>query len=420
VTQLLERTGTGRREPDIAPSSRPPVSPSPKVLMVGQTPPPYHGSVVLFWSLMESPLRERFRLLHLDVSDHRGLDNLGRLDPENVRLGLCHALACYRMLKRERPDLVYVPVAMNPMAFFRDSVFLLMARLTGRPQVVHIHGGHLGEFYRTAPAPLRSYIRWVLKGVAAAVVEADVLAPMFNGLVPDDRVWTVPNGSEGIPETLQAKPRTGRAPTVLYLANLMETKGFLDVMAAAPLVAREIPGVRFVIAGAYGGPRDQEQAERLMQDPGVRAVVELPGRVTGDARFELMRDTDVFVFPSYYPIEGQPTVLLEAMSASLPIVTTDQGAIRETIVDGETGYLVPKRDPSAIARRVLELLRDEPRRLRMGQAGRQRFDERFRVEHYGLGMARVFEHVLGIETPGRDEPALVGLSTLSSRGSDHD
>ena len=93
-----------------------------------------------------------------------------------------------------------------------------------------------------------------------------------------------------------------------------------------------------------------------MQDPAIRAVVELPGAVTGDARFEQMLAADVFVFASYY--EGQPTVLLEAMSTGLPIVTTDEGAIRDTIVDGETGYLVPKRDPAAIARRVIELLQD--------------------------------------------------------------
>jgi glycosyltransferase involved in cell wall biosynthesis len=93
-------------------------------------------------------------------------------------------------------------------------------------------------------------------------------------------------------------------------------------------------------------------------------------------------------------VEGQPTVLLMAMSAGLPIVTTDHGAIRETIVADETGYLVPKRDPAAIARRVVQLLRDEPLRQRMGTAGRRRFEERFRVESHGHGMARVFETAL--------------------------
>lgn len=369
-----------------------------KVLMVGASPPPYHGSILIFQRLMESPLRDRFQLIQLDISDHRDLNNIGRFDFENVRLGICHALACYRALKRERPDLVYVPVAQNPLAYLRDSLFLLLARAQRRPCVIQVHGGYFGEFHRRAPALLRGYIRWSLKNVGAAVVHSPALAPMFAGLVPEDRIWPVPIGIEGMPELSAAgrQPTVShsRPPTVLYLGNLIATKGFLDVIAAAPLVARQVPGVRFVVAGAYSRSSDREQAERLMQDPEIRAVVELPGVVTGDTRYELMRDADVFVFPTYFRLEGQPAVIVEAMSAGLPVVTTDQGAIRDTIVDGETGYLVPKRDPVALARRLVELLQDEPRRLQMGAAGRRRFEEQFRLDGYGLAMARVFETAL--------------------------
>jgi glycosyltransferase involved in cell wall biosynthesis len=416
MTDLLTRSeeASGREQGTAGqprPSLEPPIPfPRWKALIVGASPPPYHGSIMMFAALMQSSLRERFRLIHLDISDHRDLDNIGRFDLENVRLGIRHAVECGRLLRREQPELVYVPVAMTPLGYLRDSLFLLLARVvptySRRPRrvVVHAHGGHFGEFYRTAPAPLRAYIRRTLKGVDAAVVHTDCLRPMFAGLVPEERIWSVPNGIEGIPERLLAArsdaqereaPLCGqRPPTVLYLGNLVESKGFLDVMAAAPLVARSVPGVRFIVAGAYFQPGDREQAERMMQDPEIRAVVQLPGVVKGDTRFELMRDADLFVFPTYYPIEGQPTVLLEAMSAGLPVVTTDQGAIRDTIVDGETGYLVPKRDPEAIARRVVELLQDRSLRVTMGAAGRRRFEERFRVEQYGRGMAAVFEAAL--------------------------
>src|SRR5260370_31043528 len=100
----------------------------PTALMIGAAPPPYHGSIMMFWTLMTSSLRDHFRLLHLDISDHRSLENIGRLDVENVRLGVRPALECYRILKRERPEIVYVPVAWNPLAFFRDSLFLLLVR----------------------------------------------------------------------------------------------------------------------------------------------------------------------------------------------------------------------------------------------------------------------------------------------------
>jgi len=422
--------------------------------MIGAAPPPYNGSIMMFWTLMTSSLKDHFRLVHLDISDHRGLENIARLDFRNVYLALRHSLDCFLALRQERPDIVYVPIAMNPLAFFRDSVFLLLTRAfawsgrgwrrrgsaRGRSEttgaaafqcVIHAHGGHFDRFYRQCPAFFRAYIRWCLKDVMA-IVHSEALVPMFSGLVPGERVWPVSNGIAGVPDHLWRGKRPsvftrsplgkaperlepgrssclpdaapGRAPVVLYLGNLLASKGFLDVMAAAPLVARVVPGVRFVVAGPYHYPSDREQAERLMRDPEIQAVVELPGAVTGDARFEQMLESDLFVFPSYN--EGQPTVLLEAMSAGLPVITTDDGAIRDTIVDRETGFLVPKGDPAAIAERVIELLRDEPLRRRMGAAGRRRFEQQFGVETYGANMVRVFEAALSLaEQPSDNQHA---------------
>src|SRR5437867_10961858 len=66
----------------------------PTALMVRAAPPPYNGSIMMFWTLMTSQLRDRFRLVHLDISDHRGLENIARLDFQNVYLGLRHSLEC--------------------------------------------------------------------------------------------------------------------------------------------------------------------------------------------------------------------------------------------------------------------------------------------------------------------------------------
>src|SRR5262245_16273778 len=122
MPELLTRRERSRAEEQSRPSLEPPVPlPNRKALMVGASPPPYHGSIMMFAALMNSSLREQFRLIHLDISDHRDLDNIGRFDPENVRLGLRHAWECWRLLRREQPELVYVPVAMTPLGYLRDA-----------------------------------------------------------------------------------------------------------------------------------------------------------------------------------------------------------------------------------------------------------------------------------------------------------
>ena len=82
------------------------------------------------------------------------------------------------------------------------------------------------------------------------------------------------------------------------------------------------------------------------------------------------------------------------MSAGLPVIATPQGAIPETVVDRVNGFLVPPRDPAAIADKILLLLRNEDLRRRMGQASRERFLKYYTLDRWANDMARVFREVL--------------------------
>ena len=89
--------------------------------------------------------------------------------------------------------------------------------------------------------------------------------------------------------------------------------------------------------------------------------------------------SSVLLFPPSEP-EGHPRVVLEAMSAGLPVVTTDRGAIAETVADGQTGFVLPDPDPETLAERLLRLLEDAELRTQMGQASRARYLELFTQE----------------------------------------
>jgi glycosyltransferase involved in cell wall biosynthesis len=101
---------------------------------------------------------------------------------------------------------------------------------------------------------------------------------------------------------------------------------------------------------------------------------------------------DVFVLPSLW--EGLPIALLEAMAAGLPVVATAVGGTPEVVVEGETGFLVPPRDPEALAEAILRLLREPDLRRRMGEAGRKRVAEHFSVEQMVQKTEALYEHLL--------------------------
>ncbi len=93
---------------------------------------------------------------------------------------------------------------------------------------------------------------------------------------------------------------------------------------------------------------------------------------------KILSITDIFVLPSLW--EGLPTAIIEAMAAGCPVVATAVGGTPEVVIDGETGFLVPPRDPKALTQKIKLLLQDQALRERMGQAGTKRAKEHFALE----------------------------------------
>ena len=111
----------------------------------------------------------------------------------------------------------------------------------------------------------------------------------------------------------------------------------------------------------------------------------------------VMVESDVFVLPSRR--EGHPYVLLEAMACNLPAVATRCGGVDETVVEGETGYIVPVGDAQALANALTPLLTDVELRLRMGRAAGLRIREKFTAAQTAQGLFAMYEHLLATSHP---------------------
>jgi glycosyltransferase involved in cell wall biosynthesis len=180
------------------------------------------------------------------------------------------------------------------------------------------------------------------------------------------RQWAVPNPpppvavpSEAAAGAARARLGAGAAPLVLYAGKLSAGKGTPVLLEALDRIAAAVPGVRFVLAGKGGLPVPARPDLRLL---GVLPQPEL---------FALYRAADVIVVPSVWP-EPLSRVLLEAMRIGRPVVATAVGGTPDAVEHGVTGLLVPRQDPEALAKAVIELLLDPERRERMGRAAAER------------------------------------------------
>ncbi len=187
---------------------------------------------------------------------------------------------------------------------------------------------------------------------------------------------------------LEIAPET---PLVVLLARFQNVKGHDIFQAMARRVAQALPEARFLVAGDNPHTRaDERYRERILKsartDPLLRERLRYLGFRADSER--ILSAADVVVCSSWF--EGYGSVNLEAMASARPVVSTNRGGPSETVLEGETGFLVPPGDAAALAERVLQLLRDPALRQRMGAAGREHVLRNFTAAAY----ARHFETTL--------------------------
>ena len=265
--------------------------------------------------------------------------------------------------------------------------------------MTHLNGGYFGEFYRRAHPAVRLLVRRTSAWLDAAAVLGEGLRPLYDGLVPAERVRVLPNGVEdpfqGTPPARQ--PHDGPL-RVTYLGTLHRPKGFVDAIEAARLLAQDAQAFRFRFAGTWLEPADEAAGRAAAAG---LANVELLGVVEGEAKRRLLAESDVLVLPSAYPYEGQPQVILEAMAAGLPVISTRRAAIPDMVVDGVTGLLVPESAPAAIAAALRRLAADPAGRLRMGRVARQKYEEAFTAAACAARLVEILDRVCANENRSR-------------------
>jgi glycosyltransferase involved in cell wall biosynthesis len=235
-----------------------------------------------------------------------------------------------------------------------------VAALTGRPFVVQLWGTDV-ELAQRAPWLARRVLRWARVVICAS----EELAAAARDLGAAT-VRVIPNGVD-IPARL-AEPE--EPPHILYAGRLSAEKGVLELVEAA----RDLP---LVVAG--DGPLRDRFPDAL-------------GFVPHDRLLGLYERAAVVVCPSRR--EGFGVVCTEAMAHGRPVVATAVGGLRELVVDGETGLLVPPRDPAALREALERLLRDAALRRCLGEAGRRRACELLAWDRVARAILSAYEEAL--------------------------
>ncbi len=165
---------------------------------------------------------------------------------------------------------------------------------------------------------------------------------------------------------------------LLAVGRFARTKGFPDLLTAMARLRREKVPVTLTLVGDGNWHR---KLVKLRDDLGLTQDVDMPGFIPHDQICGFMLDHDMLIMPSVVHANGDrdgiPNVIMEALSHRMPVISTDVCGIAEVVMDGETGLLVPQRDPRALADAVRRMAADRDAALAMAEAGRARVEKLF-------------------------------------------
>jgi len=409
-----------------------------KLLVFAHTPPPHHGQSYMVKLLLEgfggdrrrqkekSPSAYGIECYHVNARFSKSLEDVGEFQGAKMFLIFLFCLqALWCRFRHGVTTLYYIPAPGKAVAVYRDWLVMLICRPFFKKIILHWEAAGLAKWLETSVQIRSRAITYrVFKPVDLSIVLSrynfadakkllsrhicivnngipDPCPEFAETILPRRRARFAARAKLAAGESLDLREisSAGGDPetiNVLFLANGLREKGIFAAMhgvvaANRTLASRRGPlRMKLVFAGNFMAAEDRSEFDRLLQQPAFAAAVSHLGFVSGAQKIRILREADVFCFPSQYLGENQPVCLIEAMAFGLPIVTTRWRSLPEMLPPDYPG-LVPGQDPDEIAAALLRLTD-----LEGSERLRENFLGRFSLAQYLSGMAaaiRIVENI---------------------------
>lgn len=295
-----------------------------------------------------------------------------------------------KLFKILTAKIVYITPGQSFWGILKYAPFILLAWLLRKPIIMHIHGNYLGTQYQLLNGIKKKVFKFLVSRSSAGIVLSNSLQDNFNELLTKDKIYIVENfaNNELIADTVVQKD-TSRLK-LLWLSNLMEEKGILDFLDALILLKNRNIVFEVKLAGKIEEGLEQKIHQKLNE---IGESAEYLGVVYGEQKKSQLLAANVFVFPTYYTMEGQPISLIEAMATGNIIVTTDHAGIPD-IVSSENGYLLKPRDIAALAKQLEDIANNLQHNIEKFSESNQAYvKNNFTEEAFGQKIMNIIENV---------------------------
>ena len=368
-----------------------------RIILIGPLPPPIHGMSKANEMLI-SGLSKSHKITKINTNTLNEISKKTSKTKKLVRSIVQIVIGTLKIIGTNA-DVIYITPAQSANSYLKYIPFMWAARVRKIPYVIHIHGGYFRKMYNSTSGWKRRIIDKSLNGLAGAIVLGPSLRYMFEGLIPNEKIFVCENGVEdeifATEEEIKDKIERWKNDDtirIVYLSNLMKAKGILDLLEAVKILKSEGKKVHLDVAGAIE-PEIRTEVEKYFSE--LKDVVTYHGVVNGQTKKKLLLDNYIFCLPSNHPLgEGQPISILEAMANGYAIVTTDHGGIKD-IVSNSYGVFVEKGNSRSTAHGIEEVFKSYED---YSYSAWMQAKDRFSHSSFVRRIEAVFDSVLKIES----------------------
>jgi glycosyltransferase involved in cell wall biosynthesis len=354
------------------------------------------GSIESLILLINSLPKDRFNPIVICSEKSKLTDRLERegIQYKIIMMGMWRKAKYFPIIPISLHRLFYFAKRKKAILIHANSLWdspyaVTIARLLKIPSVVHIRTEHPTERAR----------KYKLHRADAIITISDSLKKPFESFPKlTNKMTTIYNGIDISTFDLIRKTKSHNLHknsdsyfTIGYIGRIDPEKGLVELVKSIGILRKSNAKIKLVIIGDIG--RRAEPFYRdlvlLCQELGIENYVEFKGY-----KENIIDDIfgfDLLVLPSYR--EGFGRTLIEAMAAGIPVIGTDVGGIPEIIDNGKNGFIVPPKDPQAIADAIQILLNDEDLQLKMGENGLNKVREKFTAEKIMQAIIDLYERL---------------------------
>jgi glycosyltransferase involved in cell wall biosynthesis len=297
-----------------------------------------------------------------------------------------------KQFKEFNPDIVYFMPALAGLGLIRDFYFIKTIKK-------HLHGPilfHVRERITKkdwSKSSSRNLYEKIFTGNKAIVLDKCLRRDLHNSIQQKD-IFVLPNAIKNkitIKEFSKIINTRKKKKTfnILFLSNMDRAKGWPKLLKACKILKQKNINFKCNLVGAWQANKDEKEFKNFVKANSLQKQVFSLGKKIREDKNEILKNSDILVFPTEYKPETFGRVIIEAMMFGLPVIANGIAAIPNIIQHKKTGFVLKENAPEEIADYIIKL-QDEKLREKMGKAGRKRFLKEYEIKKY----SKKFESIL--------------------------